>query len=103
VGSTPLVGLAWSIACWGDEAQTRLYMYGGTREDTQSDSSDLWLLDFTEPEPAWQNITALTSGDLPLPLSGTRMQFDPLRNQLVLMVTELLAHYHSHSSPRCRS
>ena len=88
VGEFPLVGLAWPIACWGDEAQTQLYMYGGTRADTGLDSSDLWLLDFKQPQPAWQNITGLTSGDFPRPLSGTRMQFDPRRNQLVLMVRD---------------
>ena len=49
------------------------------------DSSDLWRLNLSEPSPMWQNITHLCSGDLPRPLSGSRMQFDPLGNQLVLM------------------
>ena len=81
----PLMGLGWSTACWGDVNQTQLFMFGGTAQDTGLDSSDLWLLNINAPIAAWRNITALTSGDLPRPLSGTRLQFDAVRNQLVMM------------------
>ena len=49
------------------------------------DSSDLWVLNVTASPAVWRNITSLCSGDLPRPLSGSRMQFDPLGDQLVLM------------------
>ena len=49
------------------------------------DSSDLWQLNVTEPYPTWQNVSHLCSGDQPRPLSGSRLQFDPIGNQLVLM------------------
>ena len=77
--------VAWATSAWGDVNETLLFMYGGTVAPAGVDSSDLWLLNLSESNAVWRNITGLSSGDHPRPLSGCRMQFDPVGNQLVLM------------------
>ena len=76
--------MSWAYMAWGDDWQTQLLMYGGTRGDTGEDSSDLWLLDFTQSNPQWVNISALTSGDIPPKMSGMRLQWDSPRQQLIM-------------------
>ena len=84
-GSVDLPGVAWATSAWGDANQTLLFMYGGTVAPDGVDSADLWLLNLTDSPAVWRNVSALCSGDRPRPLSGSRMQFDPVGDQLVLM------------------
>ena len=80
-----LPAIAWGTASWGDNAQSQLFLYGGTKGDTGEDCAELWLLDLTASSPAWVNVTAYTSGDIPPKLSGCRFRYNNATGLLVLM------------------